>query len=289
MTDDLGIVWFRRDLRLDDNPAWAAATSEHSRVLALFVVDPVLLDRAGERRAARLLGDVAALDRRLVEHGGRLCVRVGDPTVVVAAEAAPAGRGRGPCQRRRDPVRDPSRRRGRRARSPPPASVGGPSWGTVVHRPGHGADRGGHPVAGLHAVPPGVGPHPVGRRGPSPETGRPLDDAGDPHARGARGPTRSSTGRRARPPSRGRSGPGPGWTQAADRADRYDDEHDRPDLVGTSLLSADLRFGTLSPRTVVDVVGRVAARVARRSSASWRGGTGTPISSSPRRRWSTGP
>ena len=29
------LVWFRRDLRLDDNPAWAAATAAHQRVTAL--------------------------------------------------------------------------------------------------------------------------------------------------------------------------------------------------------------------------------------------------------------
>ena len=47
MTDDLGIAWFRRDLRLDDNPAWAAATAGHGRVLALYVIDPALLEYYG--------------------------------------------------------------------------------------------------------------------------------------------------------------------------------------------------------------------------------------------------
>jgi deoxyribodipyrimidine photo-lyase len=62
MSSTSGLVWFRRDLRLDDNPAWAAATSEHRQVTALFVVDPALFDRASSRRVVRLLGDVAALD-----------------------------------------------------------------------------------------------------------------------------------------------------------------------------------------------------------------------------------
>jgi deoxyribodipyrimidine photo-lyase len=35
------IVWFRRDLRLEDNPAWSAATATADRVLALFVLDRV--------------------------------------------------------------------------------------------------------------------------------------------------------------------------------------------------------------------------------------------------------
>ena len=83
-----GLVWFRRDLRLDDNPAWARATSDHDNVVALYVVDPTLFDAASSRRTARLLGDVDALDRRLREFGGRLLVRLGDPRMVVPAEAA---------------------------------------------------------------------------------------------------------------------------------------------------------------------------------------------------------
>ena len=36
------VVWFRRDVRLSDNPAWAAGTrSDH--VVPLFVVDPLRL------------------------------------------------------------------------------------------------------------------------------------------------------------------------------------------------------------------------------------------------------
>ena len=42
-SDKIGLVWFRRDLRLDYNPAWAAATSNHAFVVPLFVIDPRLL------------------------------------------------------------------------------------------------------------------------------------------------------------------------------------------------------------------------------------------------------
>lgn len=34
-----GLVWFRRDLQLRDNPAWSAATSQNDRVVALFVLN----------------------------------------------------------------------------------------------------------------------------------------------------------------------------------------------------------------------------------------------------------
>ncbi len=41
----------------------------------------------------------------------------------------------------------------------------------------------------------------------------------------------------------------------AKRVDEYEDHRDRPDLLGTSCLSADLHFGTLAPRTIASVVG----------------------------------
>ena len=46
---------------------------------------------------------------------------------------------------------------------------------------------------------------------------------------------------------------------------------DRPDLVGTSELSADLRFGTLSPRTVAEVMGEATpGRAALVRQLAWR-------------------
>jgi deoxyribodipyrimidine photo-lyase len=41
----------------------------------------------------------------------------------------------------------------------------------------------------------------------------------------------------------------------AERVDDYEDKRDRPDLLGTSCLSADLHFGTLAPRTIASVIG----------------------------------
>lgn len=43
------IAWFRRDARLDDNPALVAAAGK-GRVCPLFVVDPALWDRASPLR-----------------------------------------------------------------------------------------------------------------------------------------------------------------------------------------------------------------------------------------------
>ncbi len=83
-----GLVWFRRDVRLDDNPAWAAATVEHDHVLPLFVLDSLLLDRAGPFRRAAMLGAIAGLDAALRELGARLHVVSGRPSEVIPATVA---------------------------------------------------------------------------------------------------------------------------------------------------------------------------------------------------------
>jgi deoxyribodipyrimidine photo-lyase len=65
----------RRDLRLADNPALAAAANA-GRVAPLFVLDPKLWGRAGANRRAFLVGCLRDLNRRL---GGHLVVRHGPP------------------------------------------------------------------------------------------------------------------------------------------------------------------------------------------------------------------
>ena len=40
------IWWMRRDLRLTDNQALASAMESGSKVLPVFIIDPVLLDSA---------------------------------------------------------------------------------------------------------------------------------------------------------------------------------------------------------------------------------------------------
>ena len=82
-----GLVWFRKDLRLTDNPAWAAATSDHDTVAALFVIDPRLWDGAMPHRRAQLAANLQSLDRQLRELGGRLRVELGDPALIVPAAA----------------------------------------------------------------------------------------------------------------------------------------------------------------------------------------------------------
>lgn len=82
------VMWFRRDLRLADNPALCAALAEHTDVVPLFVLDPALLDRSGLPRRAFLSNALAGLDASM---SGALVVRAGDPVDVVPALAEEVG------------------------------------------------------------------------------------------------------------------------------------------------------------------------------------------------------
>jgi deoxyribodipyrimidine photo-lyase len=60
-TSSAAVMWFRRDLRLADNPALVEATADGA-VLPLFVLDPALWDPAGPSRRAYLAASLRALD-----------------------------------------------------------------------------------------------------------------------------------------------------------------------------------------------------------------------------------
>lgn len=78
------ILWFRRDLRLQDNPALTAAAEAGRRIIPLYI-----LDTAGSERpmgaASRWWLDksLSALDGALRERGSRLILRAGDPEAVL--------------------------------------------------------------------------------------------------------------------------------------------------------------------------------------------------------------
>jgi deoxyribodipyrimidine photo-lyase len=90
---DVRIMWFRRDLRVRDLPALAAATSG-DRIVPLFVFDDRLLTRGrfpSAQRTAFMLGCLRQLDAALRERGGRLVVRHGRPEREVPALAREVG------------------------------------------------------------------------------------------------------------------------------------------------------------------------------------------------------
>jgi deoxyribodipyrimidine photo-lyase len=87
MTAPPALVWFRRDLRVADQPTFLAA-GQGSRALALFVLDRRLRAPSGAARLWFLYGCLRDLDRSL---GGRLLVVEGDPTEVVPRVAHQIG------------------------------------------------------------------------------------------------------------------------------------------------------------------------------------------------------
>ena len=76
------IFWFRRDLRLADNPALLAAFDEADEVLPLFIMDDEIAARAGDHRRAYLADSLQALNKSL---NGNLRVISGDPVEILAA------------------------------------------------------------------------------------------------------------------------------------------------------------------------------------------------------------
>src|SRR3954447_8438395 len=102
------VMWFRRDLRLGDNPALLQAAAD-GPVLPLFVLDPALWGPAGPSRRAYLGASLRALDASLRRRGARLSMVHGDPVFRVALAARAVGASRvhvasdhGPYGHRRD-------------------------------------------------------------------------------------------------------------------------------------------------------------------------------------------
>ncbi|RZT83778.1 deoxyribodipyrimidine photo-lyase [Pseudonocardia sediminis] len=105
MATSTAVVWFRRDLRVHDQPTFLSAADAADRSLALFVLDPALLTPSGAARKNFLYGALRELDsalggKLLVVHGDpadvvpRIAKAVGAATVHIAADYGPYGRER---------------------------------------------------------------------------------------------------------------------------------------------------------------------------------------------------
>ncbi|HXJ33227.1 MAG TPA: deoxyribodipyrimidine photo-lyase [Candidatus Eisenbacteria bacterium] len=247
------IWWIRRDLRLADNQALAAAL-RGGGVIPVFVLDPALAaarqHRDAGRRRSFLLAGLRALDAELRARGSRLVVRTGPPAEVLAALVAASRAGAvvaeadvSPYARRRDAAV------GRRVAL---EMVGAPG----IRHPADVVKDDGTPytvftpfrkawlarplpsrrdlVAApdrLPAVPAALASEPI-PAGEAPS----AFPAGETEAR-----------RRLDAFARGRSAP----------IDRYAAERDRVDRDGTSALSPYLRFGMVSARdAAVAALGR---------------------------------
>lgn len=239
------IVWFRRDLRVRDHPALAAAAAA-GEVLPVFVVDPAFAD-AGSARATALRIALAALH---ASTDGALVVRSGHPEQVIAALVDETGA---------DAVH-----------------VSGESTPAGRRRDARVATALGVPLVAT-GTPYAVSPGRVRKADGSPfRVFTPFSRAW--LARGWRAPAepperiRWLRGIDAEPLPEPQATPAHLAWAAEDVAlerwaafldgpiDDYDEHRDRPDLDGTSRLSIALKLGAVHPRTLLADLDRVAPR-----------------------------
>ncbi len=237
MTMSTAIVWFRKDLRLADNPAWADATSRFDRVIPCFVVDPGLWDRCAPHRVGLLADHLRSLDRGLQELGGRLHVSRGNPVAVLREIAKQEGVDEVVANADVSPY---AQQRDSAVTEKLELKL---HWGTLVHPPGSILTGSGTRYRVFtpfsrnwfaRDLPD------IGRTGDADIT----DDAGE--------------GIPDAPESPMPGGEAAAWERLEsfdERVDDYPDERDRPDLDTTSRLSVDLKFGVLSPVAVARHIG----------------------------------
>jgi len=257
--------WIRRDLRLADNQALAAAQAQADHVVPVFVLDPTLLASryASEKRLAFLYDGLRSLDADLFTRGSRLVVRQGDPADELAsllgevqATAIVAERDVSPYARKRDE---------QIARQLPLHLTAG----LTVHPLEHGLKEDGRPYTVFTPfsrkwlslpLPEVIDLLPVPEHISTPKGLASLPLPVDP-ALPATVPFPAGEAEAQRRLRAFAEGDAAGIT-------RYRDDRNRPDLEGTSRLSPYLRFGMLSARQAV-VAARAARRAARRSDACY--------------------
>jgi deoxyribodipyrimidine photo-lyase len=260
------LLWFRRDLRLDDHPALqqAVGAADGGQVLPLFVIDPRLWDPAGPIRRAWLVRSLAALSRSMSDA---LVIRHGDPAQVVpqvarelAAGSVHVSADAGPYGRRRDDALDTALGEidVQLIRTGTPYAVG----------PGRVTKGDGSPYRVFTPFSRAWAEH--GWPGPaaSPPTdlawARGLPSQGLPDGPGLAGTELPEVGELAALRR---------WRQFLDEGlESYADARDRADLAGTSGLSAHLKYGEIHPRTMLaDLAGRAGpGPTVYRTELAWR-------------------
>lgn len=79
------ILWFRRDLRLQDSQMVELATADNAEVLPCFIIDPWFYSQAevGKARVKFLFESLENLDSNLRERGSQLYLFEGNSTDVI--------------------------------------------------------------------------------------------------------------------------------------------------------------------------------------------------------------
>lgn len=246
----VAVVWFRRDARLHDNPAWEAG-SDSGRVCPVFVIDPRLSDSVSTRRRQLLLAGLAELDKSLQRHGGRLMVLNGDPIEVIprlmeriGASSVHANADVTPFGVERDRLVS--------------GKVDLQLWdGNYVHPPGSILTNDGDTYRVFTPFYRSWQERPIGVVG-SIGSASVTDETGDGLESYELGNAGESAAMRR-------------LEDFLQHADRYAEERDRPDLDHTSRLSIDLKYGWIGPRTVFDKVnGSSPGRLAFVRQLAWR-------------------
>ena len=248
------LVWFRRDLRLGDHPALAAAVADGAPVVPVFILDE---DAAGDWRrggASRwwLHHSLAALAHAIAERGGRLILRQGDTAKILSGLAAETGAELVHCSRCYEPWAQKleHRVRDRLARQGVTLTRFG---GVLLHDPDRLKTQAGGPFKVYtpfwRALRSNVD---VGRCLAPPRTLKPASRAlaSDTLADWRLLPTRPDWAHGLRDAWT------PGEAGAHVRLERfiedaledYAERRNRPDEAGTSRLSPHLAFGEISPR-----------------------------------------
>ncbi len=263
------VMWFRRDLRLADNPALARAADD-GEVLPLFVLDPRLWDPAGPSRRAYLAASLRSLDASLREQRTRLSVLHGDPVrrVVLAAEAVGAttvhvAEDFGPYGRARDEAVEQALAEGGvelvRTGSPyavsPGRVVNGSGSAYKVFTPFSRAWND-HGWRGPIEAPTGVGWRELAE-----------DDAG-----GTTAVPEVDLPAGLELPEAGEQAALDTWSTFLDKVQDYDEDRDKPGVEGTSRMSRHLKYGEVHPRTLLaGLSGRTGSGVQTyRSELAWR-------------------
>lgn len=258
--------WIRRDLRLADNQALAAAESAADIVVPVFVIDPHLMEanRSSIVRVSFLLAGLRQLDRDLQRHGSRLIVRHGKVATALADLAGEAGataifaeEDYSPYARRRD---------AEICRCLPLHLVPG----LTVHPPQAVVKADGSPYTVFTPycrawkslpLPGPTRRESLPRLAPPPEVSSlPLPDAAAPEGFP---PGEEEAERRLRHFAEGDGAP----------IYAYDESRDRLDQEGTSGISPYLRFGMVSSRKALSAARRAASeapsRAAREAAETW--------------------
>ena len=262
------VMWFRRDLRLADNPALLEAVRRPTACCRCSCSTRRCGGRPGRPAAAYLAASLRALDASLRQRRRRLVVVRGDPVRQVRAGRAGGRRRAGARRRRLRPLRPPARPRGR-AGAGRRRHRAGPHRLAVRRRAGPGDQR-------LAATPYKVFT-PFSKAWPEHGWRGPVDaPTGAQLARARRAPSTipdADAARRARA-ARGRRGRGPRRWQAFldDGLADYDDDRDRPDLDATSRMSVHLKWGEIHPRTMLADLAAARRRRRRRyrKELAWR-------------------